>query len=74
MTELPHYDEKTGNPTIDNESRKWNRRLRRASMTLRLDTPGGRRRKKHVLKIERANYVILLNEVILKMMKDARAT
>lgn len=70
----PHYDEKTGDPAQDNFSRKWNKRLRRASMTLRLDTPGGRRRKKYVLGQERARYIVLLNETILKLMDEARTT
>jgi hypothetical protein len=70
---LPHYDEKTGDPTSDNASRKWNKRLRHAAMRVKLDTPGGRRRKKHVLKIERANYVIMLNETIIRLMDEDAA-
>lgn len=66
---LPEYNYRTGNPRYDNRSRALNRKNRLALRNVRFKTPKGRKRKKELTKIEGANYIVLINEVMLDLWK-----
>lgn len=64
------------NPWADNALRKHNKRIQDMARTaLKLGRVDGgrtaRKRKKHVLTIERANYAALLDHVVRLKMKEA---
>jgi hypothetical protein len=61
----PGFNEKTGDPTFDNQSRNLNRRMYRdTKRDLRFTTPSGRRRLKHLKTVEGGNYLQLLVAVM----------
>lgn len=63
------FDEKTGNPVADNENRRANRRMRDKVKSLSIETPDGRKRKKHVRKVEGAHYA----ELVVAVVEDLKA-
>lgn len=51
------YDERTGNPQVDNRHRNMNRALNRVCQrSMRISTPKGRRRKKFLTRVEYQRY------------------
>lgn len=69
------YDEKSGNPTLDNRARAANKKLTRvAREALRVKGTGNRKRKKYVLRIERANYARLVARVAEGITEEERAS
>ncbi|WP_159600251.1 hypothetical protein [Agromyces humi] len=58
------FAERTGNPVVDNELRRLNRRFRRGARAgFRVTTPSGRRRKKRIARVEGGRYLSLLGRV-----------
>lgn len=58
------YDERTGNPDVDNRNRHKNRALNSVCRrTVRFVTPHGRRRKKILTRVEYGKYARLVASV-----------
>jgi len=56
----PGFNSKTGDPVHDNASRNLNQKMyRSARRKLHFITPGGRRRKKYLTRVEGGNYITL---------------
>lgn len=67
------YDERTGNPAVDNRNRRRNRQLQLAVRNgFRVQTPGGRRRKKIITRIEYEQYARVVAEVAEAMAEAER--
>lgn len=70
----PGFNDKTGNPPRDNRSRRMNRKMwRDTQRKLKVHTPGGRRRKKHLLRVEGGNYIRLIVAVMNDMYAEREA-
>lgn len=69
----PGYNEKTGNPTFDNESRRLNRHLWSAARGAFRVTAPNRRRKRVLLRVEGGTYVRLLAAAALRLARERRA-
>lgn len=64
------YDDKSGNPAMDNRARNANRTLDGIARSLRVHGTKGRKRKKYVLGIERAKYARLVAVVAQEMAQE----
>lgn len=65
------YDERTGNPAIDNWNRRRNRQLHLTLRnSFRVETSRGRRRKKIITRIEYEQYARMVAEIA-KAMAEA---
>lgn len=60
---LKVYEERSGDPRLDNHARRKNRMLRKVCERFVVTTPQGRRRKKQIKSVEWPKYVRLVAEI-----------
>lgn len=67
----PGFDSKTGDPQFDNMSANLNRRIWRfTAERMRFDNVIGRKRKKHLKRVEGAHFVHLATAVLNDKLKE----
>lgn len=69
----PGLNTKTGNPTVDNAARTYNRRLWRSTQKALRIRAAGRKRRKQLLRVEGGNYIRLVVTVSNQLARE-RAT
>lgn len=64
------FDEKTGNPSHDNEARRLNRDVRRAAAEMLRVTGPGWKKRRVTQRIERATYAELVVRLVTARIKE----
>ena len=70
----PGFDTKTGNPIIDNANHRLNRRMWRDLHSRLTVQAAGRKRRKHIKRVEGGTYIQLVAQTMNRLAREAKAS